>query len=169
VGAAALDRAIYEEVEGDGGATVQAGLTVLLSSIAAGIGSIGFGGNAAANLAFVSTVALLAWAAWALVIFEIGVRLMPQEETRSNVGELMRTIGFATAPGFLRALGIIPEVTLPVFAITAVWMLAAMIVAVRQALDYQSTARAVAVCGLGWVLAVAISVVLGLVFGPSLS
>ncbi len=169
VGAAALDRTIYEEVEADGRASVQAAATVLLSSVAAGVGSIGFGGNAAANVAFVSTIALLAWAAWALVIFEIGVRIMPQQQTQSNVGELMRTIGFATAPGFLRLLGIIPEVTIPVFALTAVWMLAAMIVAVRQALDYQSTARAVAVCFLGWLLATAISVVLGLAFGPSLS
>jgi hypothetical protein len=58
---------------------------------------------------------------------------------------------------------------MPVFAITALWMLAAMIVAVRQALDYQSTARAIAVCGLGWVLAMAMAIVLGLAFGPALS
>jgi hypothetical protein len=169
VGAAALDRAIYEEVEADPRATIQAGATVLLSSVAAGIGSVGFGGNAAANVVFVSVVALLAWATWALVIFQIGVRVMPQQETQSNVGELMRTIGFATAPGCLRIFGAIPEVTIPVFAVTAIWMLAAMIVAVRQALDYQSTVRAVAVCVLGWVLATAIAVVLGLAFGPSLS
>jgi len=60
-------------------------------------------------------------------------------------------------------------VTVPVFALTAVWMLAAMIVAVRQALDYRNTGRAVAVCLLGWVLATAIVVVLRLVFGPTLS
>jgi predicted MFS family arabinose efflux permease len=48
-------------------------------------------------------------------------------------------------------------------------MLAAMIVAVRQALDYKSTARALAVCGVGWALAIAIAVGLGLVFGPTLS
>jgi hypothetical protein len=75
VGAAALDAAIYEEVEADGRATIQAGATVLLSSAAAGIGAIGFGGSALANIAFVSTVALLAWAAWALVIFETGAGL----------------------------------------------------------------------------------------------
>lgn len=121
------------------------------------------------NVAFVSTVALLAWAAWALVIFEIGVRVMPGPETQSNVGELLRTMGFAAAPGCLRVLGVLPGVTIPVFAVTAVWMLAAMVVAVRQALDYESTARAVVVCGLGWVLATAIAIVLGLAFGPTLS
>jgi hypothetical protein len=82
---------------------------------------------------------------------------------------LLRTIGFATAPGCLRVLGVLPGVTIPVFAVTAVWMLAAMVVAVRQALDYQSTARAMVACGLGWVLATAIAIVLGLALGPVLS
>jgi hypothetical protein len=169
MGATVLDRGTYEEIESDPKATFQAGVTVLLSSVAAGVGAVGFGGHPAANVAFAGTVALLAWGAWALVIFEVGVRVMPQPETRSNVGELMRTIGFASAPGVLRVFGILPGVTVPVFALTAVWLLAAMVVAVRQALDYQSTARAVAVCVLGWVLAAVIAIVLGLAFGPTLS
>jgi hypothetical protein len=76
---------------------------------------------------------------------------MPEPQTRSNVGQLLRTIGFATAPGCLRVMGILPGSTLPVFALSAIWMLVAMVVAVRQALDYESTARALAVCALGWV------------------
>ena len=114
-------------------------------------------------------IALLSWAIWALLTFVIGVRLMPEPQTRSDVGELLRTIGFAMTPGCLRVLGVLPGVTIPVFAVTAIWMLAATIVAVRQALDYQSTARAVAVCGLGWTLAITIDIVLGVMFGPSLS
>jgi hypothetical protein len=169
VGAAALDSAIYEEVEADQSATTQAFATVLLSSLAAGLGARGFGGDTVGHIAFMSTIALLSWAAWAVVTFEIGVRIMPEPQTQSNVGELLRTIGFATAPGCLRVLGVLPGLTIPVFAVTAIWMLAAMIVAVRQALDYQSTARAVAVCGLGWVLAITIAIVLGMTFGPSLS
>ena len=103
------------------------------------------------------------------ITFQIGSRLMPTGETRADVGELLRTIGFAATPGLLRLLGIMPAVTVPVFAVTAVWMLAAMVVAVRQALDYRSTGRAVAVCVLGWILSLAIAIILGLVFGPSVS
>jgi hypothetical protein len=94
---------------------------------------------------------------------------MPAPETRSDVGELLRTIGFSAAPGILRIFGVVPGAAIPAFVITAVWMLAAMIVAVRQALDYKSTARAIAVCGLGWVLTIVIAVGLGLVFGPAVS
>ena len=113
--------------------------------------------------------ALIAWAAWALITFEIGSRLMPEPQTRVDVGQLMRTIGFAAAPGLLRVLGAIPGVTVPAFVIAALWMLAAMIVAVRQALDYTSTRRAIAVCLVGWVLVGSIAIALGLVFGPTLS
>jgi hypothetical protein len=169
VGALALDATIYEEVEADRSATGQALAVVLLSSVAAGIGSRGLGGTTWQVILFMSIVSLIAWAAWALVIFEIGARLLPEPDTRVDVGELMRTIGFAATPGLLRVLGVMSAATVPVFAVTAVWMLAAMIVAVRQALDFHSTARAVAVCCLGWVLAIAIAMVLGLFFGPTVS
>jgi hypothetical protein len=169
IGAMALDVAIYEEVEADRSATTQAFAVVLLSSLAAGIGARGVGENSLLNIAFISIVSLLAWAAWALITFEIGARIMPEPQTRVDVGELLRTIGFASAPGLLRVLGVLPSVTAPVFAVTAIWMLLATIVAVRQALDYRSTARAVGVCVLGWVLAIAIAAALGLLFGPSVS
>jgi hypothetical protein len=169
IGAMSLDAAIYEEVEADAGATSQALAVVVLSSVATGLGSRSLGGNTVSNVVFVTVVALLAWAAWALLTFEIGSRLMPSRDTAVDVGELLRTIGFASAPGVLHIFGIIPSVTGPAFAIASIWMLAAMVVAVRQALDYTSTARAVAVCLAGWTLAIALAVVLGLVFGPALS
>jgi hypothetical protein len=169
VGAAALDTAIYEEVEADAGATTQALAVVVLSSLAAGIGSRGLGGMSLGNILFMSMVALLAWAAWALLIAVIGTRLLPGAQTRSDVGELLRTTGFAATPGLLRVFGVLPGATIPAFAIAAVWMLAAMIVAVRQALDYTSTGRAIAVCVLGWLLALAFAVALGLVLGPSVT
>ncbi|HEV8345203.1 MAG TPA: hypothetical protein VGQ16_01450 [Vicinamibacterales bacterium] len=169
IGAASLDVAIYEEVEADPAATGQAFVVVILSSLAAGVGARGLGGVSVANIFFISVVALIAWAAWALITFQIGARLLPEPQTSVDVGQLMRTIGFASTPGLLRVFGVLPGATIPAFAIAAVWMLLAMIVAVRQALDYKSTARAVAVCGLGWALAIAIAVALGLFFGPTVS
>jgi hypothetical protein len=165
IGAAALDAAIYEEVEADRLATGQAFLVVLLSSVATGIGYRGVSEQSVTSIVFFSIVALMAWASWALVTFVIGTLLLPESETRSDVGELLRTLGFASAPGLLRVLGVLPGVTLPVFIGTGIWMLIATIVAVRQALDYRSTARAVGVCALGWLL----SMLLGLLLGRSVS
>ena len=111
IGAAALDSAIYEEVEADTGATGQALVVVVLSSLAAGFGARGLGGTAAENIFLISIVALIAWAAWALLTYEIGARLLPEPQTVVDVGELLRTIGFAATPGLLRVFGIIPGVT----------------------------------------------------------
>jgi hypothetical protein len=169
LGAVALDPVLYEEVEADRLATPQALVVVVLSSLSAGIGARGFGGDTFPGVLFISGLALISWATWALVTYEIGARLLPEPQTRVDVGELLRTIGFSAAPGMLRIFGVVPGATIPAFAITAVWMLAAMIVAVRQALDYQSTGRAIAVCVLGWTLAIAIAATIGLVFGPALS
>ncbi len=169
IGALALDATIYEEVEADTGATLQALTIVVLSSVAAGIGSRGLGGTTWQSILFFTIVSLIAWAAWALVVFEIGGRLLPEPDTRVDVGQLLRTIGFSAAPGMLRILGIMSAATIPVFAVTSVWMLAAMVVGVRQALDFHSTARAIAVCVLGWALALAIAAVLGLFFAPTVS
>src|SRR5581483_661236 len=169
IGAISLDPPIYEEVEADRTANGQALAVVLLSSLATGLGAHGFGDVTLNGVLFFTVGALLGWMAWALVTFEVGYRLMPQPQTRADVGEVLRTTGFATTPGLFRVFGIMPGATWPVFAATSVWMLVAMIVAVRQALDYTSTWRAIAVCLVGWVLALTISVVLGLVFGPSVS
>lgn len=169
IGALSLDRAIYEEVEADESATVQAFLVVLASSVAAGIGIRQPDSQTLASIVFFSMLALLTWAGWALLTFEIGTRLMPDRGTRSDVGELLRTLGFAATPGLLRVLGVMPEVMVPVFVVTTLWMLAAMVVAVRQALDYQSTGKAIAVCVLGLALSLTIAIVLGVFFGPALS
>jgi Yip1 domain len=169
LGALAIDPVIYEEVEADQTATWQALLVVVLSSLSAGIGFFGWGTASVRGVLFISALALLSWATWAVITFQIGTRLMPETQTRADVGQLLRTIGFSAAPGMLRIFGIVPGATVPAFVITAIWMLVAMVVAVRQALDYKSTARAVAVCGLGWALSIGIAVVLQLFFGPTVS
>jgi len=169
MGASVLDVGTYEEVEADRSATTQAFLVVLASSLATGIGASGFmapGRPIVTGIFVWSAIALLAWAAWALLVFEVGGRLLPEPQTRVDVGELMRTIGFSAAPGMLRVFGVMPQVTLPVFVLTTLWMLVAMVVAVRQALDYSSTARAIGVCALGLALALGVVFVFGMMATP---
>jgi len=148
--AATLDVNIYEEVEADKSATVQAIAVVIFASIAAGIGSIGSVGLSGI---FIGTLtALIAWLVWAYITYIIGVKLLPEPQTESDYGELLRTIGFSSSPGMIRIIGIIPGFSGIIFFLTGIWMLVAMIVAVRQALDYQSTLRAVVVCIVGWII-----------------
>lgn len=148
--AARLDSALYEEVEADGSALGPATLVVVLSGIAAGIQYSG--GSGLSGLITGTVTALASWYVWALLTYLVGTRLLPEKKTEADMGELLRTLGFASAPGVIRFLGVIPHLSAPVFLLSMVWMLAAMVVAVRQALDYRSTLRAVAVCAIGWMV-----------------
>jgi hypothetical protein len=161
--AAKLDVSLYEEVEADTTAMGQATGVVVLSSVAAGIGTMAHGGVGGIIIGTLGV--LLAWYVWALLTYLIGTKLLPEPQTRADVGELLRTIGFSTSPGLIRALGIIPALTGVVFLVTGIWMLAAMVVAVRQALDYSGTLRAVGVCVIGWFVQALILLVLLYGFG----
>ena len=156
---ARLDPQAYEEVEADGTATSQAMGVVLLSSLAGGIGSLGLGVGGLGGVIVGGIGALIAWIAWAFVTYIIGTRLLPEPQTRSDIKEMMRVLGFAQSAGLVRIFGIIPGVGPLVLSIVSIWMLVAMVVAVRQALDYTSTWRAVGVCIVGWVVALVITVI----------
>ena len=158
--AAKLDVNLYEEVEADKTAMKQAMGVVVLSSVAAGIGTIAKGGLGGI---FIGTIAaLVGWYIWASLTYFIGTKWLPEPQTKADVGELLRTIGFSSSPGLIRVLGIIPGLGGLVFSAASIWMLVAMVIAVRQALDYKSTWRAIGVCIIGWAIQIAI---LALLFG----
>jgi hypothetical protein len=160
--AAKLDVQVYEEVEADKTALGQALGVVVLSNLAAGIGTIGLvGGYRMIPLGVV--LAIGGWFIWAFLTYWIGTRLLPEPQTQADLGQLLRTTGFSSSPGLIRVLGILPGLTGFVFLIAAVWMLISMVIAVRQALDYKSTWRAVGVCLIGWTIQI---LVLALVIMP---
>lgn len=163
--AAKLDVQLYEEVEADRGAMRQAMTVVVLSAVAAGIGNIGAGGLP--GIVFSTLGALVGWYIWAFLTYFIGTRMLPEADTQADHGELLRTIGFSSAPGVIRVLGIIPGLNAVVSAIAGVWMLVAMVIAVRQALDYTSTWRAIGVCVVGWIVQALILMVVVSMFGAN--
>jgi hypothetical protein len=153
-----LDPDLYEEVEADRTANGQAVLTVVLSSLAAGVGGAVSGGWY--GLAVHSTVALVGWVVWAFLSYFIGTRLLPEPQTQADMGELLRCTGFSSAPGLLMVFGFLPGLGGLIRFAAAIWMLAAFVLAVRQALDYSGTLRAVGVCLIGWVVLMALNVIL---------
>jgi len=148
--AARLDVNLYEEVEADKNTMGQATTVVVLSSLAAGIGS--FAELGIVGIVVLTLGTLLGWYVWAYLTYFIGTRLLAEPQTKADLGELLRTIGFSSSPGLIRVLGIIPGLNQYVSLVAGLWMLVAMIIAVRQALDYSGTGRAVAVCVIGWVV-----------------
>jgi hypothetical protein len=145
-----LETQLYEEVEADKDALPQALGVVLMSSLAAGIASISKG----ADISILGSVFgfLFSWFLFSYLIFLIGTKWLSEPQTKSDYGELLRTIGFASAPGLITVAGIIPFFYSPAFLVAYIWILVATVIAVRQALDFKSIGRAIVVCLIGWIV-----------------
>jgi len=149
-----LDVKTFEEIEADTTANLQAFIVVVSASIAAGLG-------AGVRLGVIGLLretfgALIGWVMWAAVTWVIGSKLLPEPQTRTDMGELLRVIGYAYAPNLFGFFAFIPSLGIMVSTVVSFWLLAATILAVRQALDYVSTWRAAAVVLIGWLIFVVI-------------
>jgi hypothetical protein len=149
-----LDVKTFEEIEADTTANLQAFIVVVSASIAAGLG-------ASVRLGVIGLLretfgALIGWVMWAAVTWVIGSKLLPEPQTRTDMGELLRVIGYAYAPNLFGFFAFIPALGIIVSTVVSFWLLAATILAVRQALDYVSTWRAAAVVLIGWLIFVVI-------------
>jgi hypothetical protein len=157
-GAALLDIPVYEEVEADTSATVQAAIVVGIVSVCSAIGAAR--GGTTGLLAGV-IAGFFGWALWAGVTYIIGDKIFKGTATW---GELLRTLGFAQTPGLLFALGIIPVLGGLAILVASIWMLIASIIAIRQALDF-STGKAIGTALIGWFAYVIVGMVIRFVFG----
>ena len=153
VRAARLENAVYEEVEHDRGATRQAVLVVVITSIAAGIGAIFTFGPA--GLILFPIFSVIGWAIYAYLTYFIGTRLLAGPETSADWGELARTLAFANSPRILLVFAIGPFLGALIGLIVGIWVLVATIVALRAALDF-STGRAIGTAILGWIAQVVV-------------
>ncbi len=149
-----MDPRTFEEIEADTTANGQALVVVIVASVAAGVGaSIQLG---VIGLLRETMGALIGWVMWAGVTWVIGSKLLPEPQTRTDMGELLRVIGYAYAPQLFAFFAFIPFIGVAISTIVAFWVLAATILAVRQALDYENTWRAAAVVLIGWLIFVLI-------------
>lgn len=165
LGAARLDVRTFEEVENDENATMQAMLVVVIVAIAAVIGSVFQLGNPLGGIIFGLIAGIVRWAVWALITFWVGTTILNTPQTNASWGQLARVTGFAQTPGVLQVFGFIPVIGGIIGLIAAIWQLVAMVIGVRQALDYTSTWRAVGVVVIGWLIVIIPLLILGGIFG----
>lgn len=162
-GALMLDPGTYRNVEQDTDANGQAALTVVLAALAAGIGYL-LSRDLVQNVLGTVISSVLQWVIFSFVAYYVGASLFSTGQTSVTPGQVLRTIGFAQAPKLLLVLGIIPILGWVVGLIVFFWFIAAAIVALREAFEFD-TGRAV---GTGLVALVAIAIidiVLSVIFG----
>jgi hypothetical protein len=163
VGAMTLDPNTFEDIERDTSAITQTVGVIVLAAVAAGIGNIYWGGLS--GIVSGALVSLIGFLVWSLIVWLVGTKMLPEPATKADFAETFRVIGFSAAPGLTAVITIIPILGwLLLFAIM-LWQLAAMVVAVRQVLDYSTTGKAVLVVVIGWCINLIVTLVLGSVFG----
>jgi hypothetical protein len=167
IGAARLDAEVYEEVEADASATPQAALVVCLAAVSLAIGQANAGMSGVASSILRE---LVGWLLWSGITYVIGDKLLRGNATW---GELLRTIGFAQAPGLLSALMFFTAIGPPVRYGVAAWKLFAVVVATRQALDFDEgewgTAKALLTAGLGFAAYVGLALLQAALLGVPLT
>jgi hypothetical protein len=167
IGAMRLQASTFEEVENDATATGQAAALVVAASVASGLGLIFWLGIGAVLRQII--VSLIGWGIGSTVIWYIGTKAMPGKNTQADIGQLLRVLGFAQAPGLFNVLTIIPIVRWLVMLAVAIWTIAAAVIAVKQALDYDDIMKAVIVCLIAFaVYWVAMMLFIAIGFGPRL-
>ena len=142
-----IDPEVYDEVQKDKTATLSAAFVVVISSLAAGIAAKQLG---ASSFIFAPILSLLSWFVWAYIVYFVGVKLFPDPKTKTTHAALLRAIGFSSAPGVIRVFGFTPELMTVTFIGSALWMLACMVVAVRQTLNFKSLWKALGVVIMSW-------------------
>ena len=142
-----IDPEVYDEVQKDKTATLSAAFVVVISSLAAGIAAKQLG---ASSFIFAPILSLLSWFVWAYIVYFVGVKLFPDQKTKTTHAALLRAIGFSSAPGIIRVFGFTPELMTVTFIGSALWMLACMVVAVRQTLNFKSLWKALGVVVMSW-------------------
>jgi hypothetical protein len=168
-GALMLDASAFEDVENDRTALVQSLIVIAMSAAAGGVAAIGLGLTGATGFAIGAALVLGAWLVWIFVVSVIGTIALREPHTHSDVVELIRTLGFATAPGVFVAFAAMRAVAPFVLTLVLIWMIADAVVAMRQALDYRSTARAVAVIAIAWLLTFGIVAAIAIMFSKPVS
>jgi hypothetical protein len=152
LGVLVLDPVAFEDIEADRRAAMQSAIVVAAVCLSGGFAAAGL--QVAGTAGFVSGVlmALGGWLVWVVTIAALGPYAMAESQTESDFPELLRVLGFAAAPGVFIAFAAMRAVTPVVVATVAIWMVAAAVLGLRQALDYRSTTRAAAVCVICWLL-----------------
>lgn len=175
--AAKLDVTLYKEVEADTSLNREALMVVIIAVLLSFFGSVVgaifssvLGGIFGAQIGFgtllVAAVVAAIWTAigyyiWSYLTWFIGTRFFGGT---AEPGELMRTIGYAYAPQWLNVLNFIPCVGGLLSIVVSIWSLVAGIIAIREALDFD-TGKAVITAIIGWLVIFVVGLIIAAIFG----
>ena len=138
-----LDKSLYKDPNTFGELSLYyAGLIMVLDGIA---GAIALSTLYKTNIIFSGVTALLSWMVWGTLIYVIGIKLFPDPGTNTNFRKIMITVGLAHAPGLFRFFVFMPSLVVPIVFLTQFWIFAALIIGVRETLNFKSNFKSAGV------------------------
>ena len=151
-----LDKSLYTDSRNFGEASIYfAGLIMILDGVA---------GAVAANTVIKTAIglsgltAILTWFIWAILIYVLGVKIFPDKQTKVSFKKVLTVVGFAHAPGLLRFFAVTPELMIPIIFITQFWIFAALIISIRQILNFKSNLKSFGIIFLSFLIIVFMSI-----------
>ncbi len=151
-----LDKSLYTDSGNFGEASIYfAGLIMILDGVA---------GAVAANTVIKTAIgmsgltAILTWFIWAILIYVLGVKIFPDKQTKVSFKKVLTAVGFAHAPGLLRFFAVTPELMIPIIFITQFWIFAALIISIRQILNFKSNLKSFGIVFLSFLIIVFMSI-----------
>ena len=138
-----LDKSLYKDPNTFGELSLYyAGLIMVLDGIA---GAIALSTLYKTNIIFSGVTALLSWMVWGILIYVIGIKLFPDPSTNTSFKKILITVGFAHAPGLFRFFVFMPSLVVPIVFLTQFWIFAALIIGVRETLNFKSNFKSAGV------------------------
>jgi hypothetical protein len=165
-----LDWTVFREIAEDPNALTEAAIIVAVVTFLSGIGTF-IGALIAGNrfgLAFLGFLGawlisgiLLGWLLWAVLTYFVGTTLF---QGKSDIPEMLRVLGYANAPNLLGVFGFIPCVGWLIALAGAILSLIAGVIAVREAMEFDTT-KAIITVVISWVIAFVLSLIVGAILG----
>ena len=151
-----LDKSLYTDSRNFCEASIYfAGIIMILDGVA---------GAVAANTVIKTAIgmsgltAILTWFIWAILIYVLGVKIFPDKQTKVSFKKVLTAVGFAHAPGLLRFFAVTPELMIPIIFITQFWIFAALIISIRQILNFKSNLKSFGIVFLSFLIIVFMSI-----------
>ncbi len=158
IGAAKLDPSLFEELINDPKTQGQSVWVVAIFAMTTGFGLFSRAGATAVNSCLVTT--FFAWYFWAFTLYFAGTYLFREAEKKADRKTVMRLMAFASAPGILRVLGVIPQTSVILFIVTSVWIIAASVMGIKMAFEIPNTGKVILLCTGTWLLAFFVQILL---------
>ncbi len=143
-----LDQTLFEEVVADPSVQGQSVWVVAIYAMTTAFGSFSMINGTAVNIGLITTI--LTWYIWAFSVFYFGTRFLGPMPVGADRKTIIRVIAFASAPGVIRLLGVIPKTTMIILAVSSIWILIAAVLGLKKVFTQTTTAKITAICVGTW-------------------